>query len=48
MDVAVLDDGSARVVEFNSIHSSGLYAIDGAAFAEVVEEAVRRRLSVSA
>lgn len=43
MDLAVLGDDSVRVVEFNSIHSSGLYAIPGEAYAEVVEEAVRKR-----
>lgn len=40
MDMAVLADGAARIVEFNSVHSSGLYAIAGEAFAGVVEEAL--------
>ncbi len=42
MDVAVLRDGSARIVEFNAVHSTGLYDIDLEAFAAVVEEAVQR------
>lgn len=39
MDVAILTDGTARLIEFNSVHSSGLYAIRGEAFAELVVEA---------
>jgi len=39
MDVAQLGDGSFRIIEFNCIHSSGLYAIDRHAFMETVEEA---------
>ncbi len=43
MDVAILRDGSARIVEFNAVHSSGLYDIDLEAFAAVVESAVLQR-----
>lgn len=39
MDVAVMPDGEMRIIEFNSVHSSGLYAIAGAEFAALVEEA---------
>jgi hypothetical protein len=44
MDVALLADGRALLVEFNSVHSSGLYAIPGEAFAEVVAEALALRI----
>lgn len=40
MDVAFLPGGSAKIVEFNSAHSSGLYAIDGEKFADIADEAV--------
>jgi hypothetical protein len=43
MDVAVFSDGSARIIEFNSVHSSGIYHIRGEDFACLVEEAVRPR-----
>lgn len=46
MDVAVLADGSVRIVEFNAVHSSGLYDIAPESFADVVEEAVHRRRGV--
>lgn len=49
MDVAMLADGTARLIEFNSVHSSGLYAIRGEAFAELAIEAnqvAARRSSV--
>lgn len=39
MDVAVMPDGDVRIIEFNSVHSSGLYAISGVEFAELVEAA---------
>lgn len=39
MDVALLADGSFRIVEFNCIHSSGLYSIDGEAFMKTIEDA---------
>ena len=45
MDMAVLHNGECRVIEFNSVHSSGLYAIDAGEFATVVEEAVALRNS---
>jgi hypothetical protein len=45
MDMALLSDGSARIVEFNSVHSSGLYAMRGEAMADLVEEAVHARIS---
>jgi hypothetical protein len=38
MDIAVMPDGDVRIIEFNSVHSSGLYAISGVQFAELVEE----------
>lgn len=37
MDVAEVKGGQARIVEFNSVHTSGLYAIDAEAFAQLVE-----------
>jgi hypothetical protein len=43
MDVAVMPDGDVRIIEFNSVHSSGLYAIPGAQFAALVEEAWNER-----
>jgi hypothetical protein len=43
MDVAVLADGTARLIEFNSVHSSGLYAIRGEDFAALVTEAHHTR-----
>ena len=43
MDIALLASGESRIIEFNSVHTSGLYAIAGEAFAEVVEDAVRQR-----
>lgn len=39
MDVVRLRGGGFKIVEFNSIHSSGLYAIDEKAFIQVVERA---------
>ena len=39
MDVAVLSDGTPRIVEFNSVHSAGLYDIDPEAFVLLAEEA---------
>jgi hypothetical protein len=44
MDVAVLANDELRIVEFNSVHSSGLYDINPEAFADLVEEAVGSRL----
>ena len=41
MDIALLADGTARLIEFNSVHSSGLYAIRGEQFGALVEEANR-------
>jgi hypothetical protein len=41
MDIAVMPDGAVRIIEFNSVHSSGLYAIPGADFAALVEEQCR-------
>lgn len=43
MDIAELSNGDVKIIEFNSVHSSGLYAIPGEAFAGVVEEAVGAR-----
>ena len=43
MDVAILEDDSARIVEFNSVHSSGLYEIPPEEFVLLVEEAVAQR-----
>lgn len=45
MDVAVLENDQLRIVEFNSVHSSGLYDINPESFAELVEEAVRSSVS---
>jgi hypothetical protein len=39
MDVAQLADGTFRIVEFNCIHTSGLYAVHRPAFMAAVEEA---------
>jgi len=43
MDLAVLPGNQTRIVEFNSVHTSGLYAIEPLQFMEVVRDAVRRR-----
>jgi len=43
VDVAVLTNGELRVIEFNSVHSSGLYDIDCECFAELVEHATLRQ-----
>lgn len=43
MDVALLADDTLRIVEFNSVHSSGLYAMPLALFIDAVEQAVRDR-----
>ncbi len=47
MDVAVLSNGDLRVIEFNSVHSSGLYQIDCESFAELVEVAKRQQVTES-
>jgi hypothetical protein len=39
MDVAVLENGAVKIIEFNSIHSSGLYAADKLALIEAIERA---------
>lgn len=37
MDVCFLEDGQARIVEFNCAHCSGLYAIPPIAFVDAIE-----------
>jgi hypothetical protein len=43
MDVARVADGKVRIIEFNSVHSSGLYGIPMGQYIEAVERAVRER-----
>lgn len=47
MDVAILATGRAVLIEFNSVHSSGLYDIPGDEFAVVVSEAVAKKCALS-
>jgi hypothetical protein len=43
MDVARVAGGKVRIIEFNSVHSSGLYDIPMERYIEAVERAVRER-----
>jgi hypothetical protein len=43
MDVAVTENGELKIVEFNSVHSAGIYDLNADELIELVEIATRER-----